>query len=112
MAKGRPSIAARRQAVWRLKLEGAPEAAIALELGLNPYTVHNDILFGRVVGAVPPFVPAPRGREGVTTRLDAAARARGISSPALKRRLWRLLYKEPSLIDAILDDGVTTRGPS
>ncbi len=99
-----------------LARDGGRPLEIALQTGLQPNTVHHYLCDARKSdGSIPSFRSYKRPLKGVIItisrtvvfRLREAGDRRGCSAERIAERLINAIVKD-NLVDAILDDGVST----
>ena len=101
-------VALRRENVWGLARQGMRAPLIAKRLGVALSKVNDDIWLGRQQGEDLTRVGDMRRVLSRQRYMELAADVRGLSRKQLKDKVWQTIEAEPSLIDAILDDGIQT----
>ena len=86
---------------------GHAKSEIVKTLRISEYTVANDLYWMRNHGELDKFEPGKRCKRRLAA-FSRSAQVRKISLIQLRERLIEILDADPSLIDAVLDDGVST----
>ncbi|QBF31531.1 hypothetical protein [Thalassococcus sp. S3] len=103
-----------RAEIIQMARDGVKSGEIARALSITPNRVYGILCMARKQGEdIPRYRARARTRKSISLpahvlqQFNAPATARGLSDRALCTRLLTIIAAEPSLIGAVLDDGVS-----